>query len=117
MDTRWYQVSEPEKFEFYLESDQLDVDAVLRPGIVTPFSLTAFDDLEKEVSPETPILLDEEKDNENSPTTPVSKRPTRSTALVRIRLFGTRTENVPECVYRSLFQIVIKCMCFKIKLI
>ena len=89
------------------ENDQLDVDAVLRPGIDTPCSPTAFVDLEMGGSAENPILLDEEEDKENSPpttTTPVSERPTRPTALLRSRLFGTRIENVPENVSRNLFQ-------------
>ena len=66
--------------EFYWENDQLDVDAVFRPGIVAPFSPTAFDDLDMGGgSAENPILLDEEEDKENSPppTAPVSERQTR----------------------------------------
>ena len=93
--------------EFYCENDQLDVDAVFRPGIDTPFSPTAFDDLEMGGSAENPILLDEEEDKGNSPptsTTPVSERPTRPPALLRSRPFGTRKENVPDYVYRNLFQ-------------
>ena len=43
---------------FYWEYDQLDVDAVFRPGIDAPFSPTAFDDLEMGGSAENPILLD-----------------------------------------------------------
>ena len=66
--------------EFYWRNDQLDVDAVFRPGIDTPFSPTAFDNLEMRGSAENPILLDQEEDKENSPLlprTPVSERPTR----------------------------------------
>ena len=32
--------------EFYWENDQLEVDAVFRPGLETPFSPSKFDDLE-----------------------------------------------------------------------
>ena len=97
MDTSGYQVSDLDDVEFYWEKDQLDVDAVFRPGIDTPFSPTAFDDLEMGSSAEKPILLDGEEDKENSPpTTPVSERPTRPTALQRSRPFGTRIENVPD---------------------
>ena len=32
-----YQVSNPENVEIYWEIDQLDVDAVFRPGVDTPF--------------------------------------------------------------------------------
>ena len=93
--------------ELYWENDQQDVDAVFRPGIDTPFSPTAFDDLEMRGSAENPILFDEEEDKENSPptaTTLVSERPTRHPALLRSRPFGTRLENVPDYVYRNLFQ-------------
>ena len=99
--------------EFHWQNDQLDVDAVFRPGIDIPFSPTAFDDLEMGGSAENPILLDEEKDKENSPpppptttttTTTVSERPTRPPALLRSRPFGTKIEIVPEYVYGKLFQ-------------
>ena len=103
-----YQVSaDLEVVEFYWENDQLDVDAVFKPGIDTPFSPTAFDDLEMGGSAENPILLDEEEDNENSPpplTTPVSQRPTRPPALLRSLPLGTRMKNVPDNFYRDLFQ-------------
>ena len=70
LHTSGYQVSaDLDDAEFYWEKDQLDVDAVFRPGIVTPFSPTAFDDLEMGGSAENSILLDEEEDKENSPPT------------------------------------------------
>ena len=107
-DTSGYQVSaDLDEIEFYWENDQLDVDAVFRPGIDTTFSPTAFDDLEMGGSAENLILLDEEEDKKNSPpatTTPVSERPTRPPVLLRSLPFGTRIENVPEYVYRNLFQ-------------
>ena len=87
LDTIGYQVSaDLDDVELYWEIDQLDVDVVFIPGIDTPFSPTAFDDLEMGCSAENPILLDEEEDKENSPpttTTPVSERPTRAPALLR----------------------------------
>ena len=58
-------------------------------------------------SAENPFLLDEEEDKENSPpttTTPVSGRPTQPPALLRSDPCGTRIENVPDYVYRNLFQ-------------
>ena len=62
MDTSGYQVSaNVDNVEIYWENDQLDVDAVFRPGIDTPFSPTAFEDLEMRGSVENPILLDEEE--------------------------------------------------------
>ena len=117
MNTSGYQVSaDLEDVEFIWEKDQLNVDAVFRPGIDTPFSPPAFDDLEMGGSAENPILLDKEKDKEKSPpttTTPVSERPTRPPALLRCHPFGTRIENVPDNVYRNLFQKFLPCLCFK----
>ena len=52
---------------------------MFRPGNDTPFSPTAFDDLEMGGSAENPILLDEDVDEENFPPPPtslVSERPT-----------------------------------------
>ena len=47
LDTSGYQVSaDLDDVKFHWEKYQLDVDAVFRPGIDTPFSPTAFDDLE-----------------------------------------------------------------------
>ena len=54
-----------------------------------------------------PILVDDEEDKENSaPTTstPESERLTEPPRILRSRLFGTRLENVPEFVYRTLFR-------------
>ena len=108
LDTSGYQVSaaDLDDVDFYWEYLQLDVDAVLRRGIDTTFSTTAFDDLEMGSSAENPILLDEEEDKENSPPTitPNSETPTLPPALLRSRPFGTRRENVPDYVYRNLFQ-------------
>ena len=109
LDASGYQVSVAhlDHVEFYWKNDQLVVDAVFRPGSDTPFSPTAFHDLEMGVSAENTILFDNEEDKENSPpttTTPVSERPTRPPALLRSRPFGTRIENVPEYIYRNLFQ-------------
>ena len=76
LDTSSYQVSDLEDIEFNWENSELD--AVFRPGIDTPFSPTAFDDLLMgDGSVENPIVLDEEEDKENAPpTTPESVRPT-----------------------------------------
>ena len=80
MDTSGYQVSaDLDDAEFYWENDQMDVDDVFIPGIDTPVSATAFDDLAMGGSAENTILQDEEEDKENSPpppTTPASERPT-----------------------------------------
>ena len=106
-DTSSYQVSDFEDIEFNWENSQLDMDSVFRPGIDTPFSPTVFDDLLMgDGSVENPIVLDEEEDKENAPplTTPESVRPTQTPRLQRSRAFGARIENVPDYVYRILFQ-------------
>ena len=115
LDTSGYQVSaDLDDVEFFWENVQLDVHGVFRRGIDTPFSPTQFDDLKMAGSAKKPVLLAEEEDKENSPpttTTPASERPTRPPALPRSRPFGTRIENVPNYVYRKLFQQVLPCLC------
>ena len=93
------------------------MDAAFRPGIDTPFSPTTFDDLLMgDGSVENPIVLDEEEDKENAPppTTPESVRPTKPPRLQRSRAFGGRMENVPDYVFRKLFQLLLLCLCFDI---
>ena len=105
LDTSSYQVSDLEDIEFNWENSQLDMDSVFRPGIDTPFSPTVFDDLLMgDGSVENPIVLDEELDKENAPTTPESVRPTEPPRLQRSCAFGARIKNVPDYVYRKLFQ-------------
>ena len=60
--TSSYQVTDLEDIEFNWEFSQLDMDAVFRPGIDTPFSPTTFDDLSMDGSVEKLILLNEEED-------------------------------------------------------
>ena len=83
LDTSSYQVSDLEDIEFNCENSQLGMDGVFRPGVDTPFSPTTFDDLLiGDGSVENPIVLDEEQDKENAPsTTPVSVRPTEPPGL------------------------------------
>ena len=105
LDTSNYQVSDLEDIEFNWENSQLDMDSVFRPGIDTPFSPTVFDVLlMDDGSVENPIVLDEEEDKANAPTTPESVRPNEPPRLQRSRAFGPRTENVPDYVYRNLFE-------------
>ena len=106
-DTSSYQVTDLEDIEFNWENSQLDMDAVFRPGIDTPFSSRTFDDiLMGDGSVENPIVLHEEEDKENAPppTTPESVRPTEPPSLQRSRAFGARMENVLYYVFRNLFQ-------------
>ena len=106
LDTSGYQVSDLEDIEFNWENSHLDMDAVFRPGLDTPFSPTTFDDLLMGGgSVQNPIVLDEEEDKENAaPSTPEYVRPTEPPRLQRSRAFGARIENVPDCVFRNLFQ-------------
>ena len=105
LDTSSYQVSDLEDIEFNWENSQLDMDAVFRPGIDTPLSSTTFDDLSMEGPVENPIVLDEEEDKENAPpSTPEYVRPTEPPRLQRSRTFGAGMENVPDYVFRNLFQ-------------
>ena len=106
LDTSSSQVSDLEDIEFNWEDSQLDMEAVLRPSIDTPFSPSTFDNLLMgDGSVENPIVLDEEEDKENaSPSTPESIRPTEPPRLQTSRAFGARLENVPDYVYRNTFR-------------
>ena len=107
LDTSSYQVSDLEDIDFNWEDSQMDMDAVFRPGIDTPFLPTTFDDLSMGGSAENPIVLDEEEDKENSPpapSTPESVRLKELSNLQKSRPFGTRIEKTPDYVYRNLFQ-------------
>ena len=65
----------------------MDVDVVSRPGIGTPFSPAAFDDLEMGGSAKNLIVLDEEKDREKSPPTKsVFERPILKSSNVNFNL-------------------------------
>ena len=107
-DTSGYELSDLEDIEFSWEDPAVDMDSVYRPGIDTPFSPSIFDDFQMQGSTATnPIIVDDEEDKENSApttTTPESERPTEPPRLLRSRPFGTRLENVPDSVYRTLFR-------------
>ena len=111
LDTSSYQASDIEDIEFNWENSQLNLDAVFRPG--TTFSQTTFGDLLMgDGSVENPIVLDEEEDKENAslPTTPESVRHMEPPRLQRSRASGTKIENVPDYVYRNLFQQILPCL-------
>ena len=106
LDTNSYQVSDLEDIDFNWEKSHLDMDAVFRPSVDSPFSPRTFNDfLMGDGSVENPFLLDEEEDKENAPppTTPESVRPTEPPRLQRSHAFGARMENVPDYVFRKLF--------------
>ena len=77
-----------------------------------PFSPSIFDDFQMEESTAANLkIVDDEEDKEISApttttttTTPESESPTEPPRLLRSRPFGTRLENVPEAVYRTLFR-------------
>ena len=107
LDTSSDQLNDLEDIKLNWENSQLDMGAVFRPGVDTPFSPTTFDDLSMEGSVENPIVLDQEEDKESAlppPSTPESVRPTEPPRLQRSCAFGARIENVPGYVYRNLFQ-------------
>ena len=80
------------------------MDEVSSPGRDTSFSTTVFDDLLMgDGSVENPVVLDEEEDKENVPSTPESERSTEPPRLQRCRAFGARIENVPGYVCRNFF--------------
>ena len=107
LDTSSYQVSDLEDIELNWEKSQLDMDAVFRPSIDTPFSPNTFDGFSMEGSVENRLVLDEDEDKENvppPPSTPESVRPTEPPRLQRIRAFEARIETVPDNVFRNLFR-------------
>ena len=107
-DTRGYELSDLEDIEFSWEDPAVDMDTVYRPGVDTPLSPSIFDDFQVEgPTAANPIIVDDEEGKENSaPTTstPESERPMEPPRLLRSRPFGTRPDNVPESVYRTLFR-------------
>ena len=107
-DTREYELSDLEDIELSWDDAAVDMDSVYRPGIDTPISPSIFDDFQMNGSTNTnPIPKDGEEEKEISgptTTTPESERPTEPPRLLRSRPFGTRLENVPYSVYRTLFR-------------
>ena len=105
-DTSGYELSDLIDIDYSWEDPAVDMDSVYRSGIDTPFSPTIFDDFQMG-STANLLIVDDEEDKENSApttTTPESERPTESPRLLRSRPFGTRLENVPDSVYRTLFR-------------
>ena len=108
-NTKGYELSDLEGFEFSWEDPAVDVDSVYRLGIDTPFSPSIFDDSQmKGSTAANPIIVDDEEDKEKSAprttTTPESERPTEPPRILRTRPFGILVENVPDSVYRTLFR-------------
>ena len=94
MGTSGFQVSDLEDIECHWEDPDFNMDAVFRQGVDTSVSLSTFNDFKMGSVTENPFLIDEEQDEEKFhpfPTTPVSKRPTQSPALMRNRPLGTKS--------------------------
>ena len=109
-DTRGYELSDLEDIEFSWEDPSVNMDSVCRPGSDTPFSPSIFYDFQMEGSTAAnPIIVDDEEDKKNSApttttTTPEPERPTEPPRLLRSRPFGTRQENRPDSLYRTIFR-------------
>ena len=111
LDTSNYQVSDLEDIEFNWENSQLELDAVFRPGIDTPFSPTFFDDLSMEGSVENPIVLDEQEDKENAPSsTPESVRPTEAPGCREVALLEHERKMYPIMFLENCFN-EFYCVC------
>ena len=86
--------------EKYRGNDQLDVDAVFRPGIDTFFRQQRMTIWSWEDKQKNPILFHKEKDKANSPpTTPVSERPNTPLVLLTSLPLQSRIKKVPDYVY------------------
>ena len=90
----------------WYKNPRLEMDAVFRPGIDDPFSWWINDlEMGEGKSSANPIVLDEEKEKQNSPPiTPLSERVTEPPRLLRSRSFVRQIKNVTESVYRTSFE-------------
>ena len=94
-----YEVSDMADIELSCKKLQLEMHAVFRPGIDTPFSPTSFNNLEMGEAgpPENTLVLDVEEGKGNPPpSTPVSERPTELLTLAISHLSRRLVSNVPE---------------------
>ena len=99
--------SDFDDIQFYWQNPNIDMDALYRPSIDTPFSPSLFENIPVAGSADYPIEIDDEQEKENEyPTAPELQRPLQPPPLQRSlsRPFGTRLENIPNSVYRSLFE-------------
>ena len=106
LETSSYQVWDLEDIEFNCEKDELDLDAVFRPGIDSPlFFNYIWRFIDGGIISWKPHYVDEEEDKENDlPSTPASVRSTKPPRLQRCRAFGAGIETLPDYVFRNLFQ-------------
>ena len=79
--------------DFFLEKSEFEVHVVPTPEIDTPFSSTAFENVEMGGFVEDPIQRDDEKDRAKlQPTTPVSESPNRHTFLLSFEVAHLKQE-------------------------
>ena len=107
-NTRGYELSELQDIEFSWEDPAVDMDSAYRLGIDIPFSPSIFEDFEMGSTAANPIKDDDEEEKENSAptaaTTPESERPNGTPRFLKKFPCGTRLENVPDSVYKTLFR-------------
>ena len=72
MNTSGYPVSNLEDIDFHREDLYLNMNAVFRPGIDTPFS-SNFYGFGMASSAQNPILIDKDEDKGNSMPLPINK--------------------------------------------
>ena len=114
MYTSVFQVSDSEDIELHREDPDLNLDAVVRPGVDTTFTLSSFNDFEIGSMAETSVLINEEQGMENSPSlpsTPVSESPTQHLVLMRNRPFRKKVDSFADYDYRILFEEFILFVC------
>ena len=105
-DKRGYELSDPEDIDISWIDPAVDMDSVYRLGTNAPFFPSIFDDFLMGSGAANPILVDDQKDKENSATTtttPESEHPTEPPRLLRSCPIGISLENVLDSVYRTLF--------------
>ena len=110
-------MSDLDHVDFYWKNDQLDVDAVLRPGRYTPFCPSIFNDFHMGSMAGNQILVADEREKETSPlpTNPDSERQTQPPVFMTSHPFGTKIENAPDYDYRNLFEppfLLLLCLYF-----
>ena len=115
-DTREHELSDLEASEFCWEDTAVEMDIFYRPGIDITISSSIADVFQMGPTAANRKIVDDEEDKESSAptitttTTPESERPTEPPRLLRSRPFGSRLENVPDSVYRTLFVKFCKCL-------
>ena len=98
--------SDLDDIQFHWENPDIEMDPEYRPDIDTHFSPSLFKNIPVAGSADYPLEIDDEQDKENEYPTKTHERPLQQPPLHRSlsRLFETRLENIPNSVYRRLFE-------------